>query len=118
MFAALMMLVRTGGRRLFVERVVFALHLYGFWLLWLSIALIATRLLILIDPRLVNAHFDTPLTVVEFLGAFVYLGFGLQTAYGERATRAWTKAALLTLGGYYVMHVYRFILFFTTLYWM
>jgi hypothetical protein len=117
MFAALMILVRAGGRRLFLERVVFALHLYGFWLLWLSIALIVTGLLILIVPGPLRGRFDTPLTVVEFLGVFVYLGFGLQTAYGERGPQAWTKAALLTLGSYYVMHVYRFILFFTTLYW-
>ena len=78
--------------------------------------LILTALVIRANPNVSNALFDTPVTIVEFGGAAVYVGVALRTVYGERPLAAWAKGVLLGFSSYFVLHAYRFILFFTTLY--
>ena len=55
------------------------------------------------------------LTIAEFGAIGLYCGLALPRVYLERPVTAWLKAVVLAVGSYYVLHAYRFILFFTTL---
>ena len=116
LFAIILSVVEAGKGRLFVEHLVFALHLYGFFLLWLSSALVLTALLIRLTPGVATARFDTPLTIVEFGGVAIYSAVALRTAYGESLLMSFTRGVLLGFGSYCILFAYRFVLFFTTLY--
>lgn len=115
LFALLVALVEWRSGRSLTEHVIFSLHLYAAWLLWLSGALAATALMLRTPGLHWGPVFDTMLTVVEFVPIGVYCAFALPAVYGDRPLAAGVKAGLLTGGSFLVLHVYRFILFFTTL---
>jgi hypothetical protein len=115
LFAILLTLVEWRARRPFVEHVIFSLHLYAAWLLWLSAALIVTALIIRVGHVAWTSGTDRTLAIVEFGAVAAYGALALPATYGERRWPAVAKAALLAVGSYFVMVVYRFILFFTTL---
>lgn len=120
MFASVLTLFLLGTRRYFIEHLLFSLHFYSWWLLWILAVLAAGGLMLLgfhFAGHTMGARTLDNIGVSLEIGGFaVYLFFALRAFYQLKLARALVSAALLALVGYYVMHVYRFALFFTTLY--
>lgn len=107
-------------RHYFSEHIIFALHVYAWWLLWLLAILIVTSLTILIAKfagRPINFGFiDEAATVLEFGGLGLYLFFANQQFYKDRLIPGLIRGAILLFCGYGLFHLYRLLLLFTVLY--
>ena len=118
MFAFGVWLLEWRKRRFFGEHLVFALHFYALWLIFLfllvygmgtaGIVFLVHRGLVHVTREGLNQGFWNVGEVV----LFVYLTIALRTAYRDRLIIAGVKAGALVWSTSYVLFAYRFILFF------
>jgi hypothetical protein len=121
--AAVTALLYFYKRRYFVEHLVFSIHFYAFFLIIGSagvfiLLLIAERVLPLFHIPLKSIDGDSLLTLIPGSAIFVYFFISLKRVFG--GSWFWTaiKSVLLTYSVLYILFLYRFILFFTTIYTM
>ena len=120
MLAVVLAVLNFGRKRYFSEHIIYSLHAYGWWLLWLLANLVILALVVVL-PLLYRRHFnlryfDYAATSLEFGGFGVYLFFASRRFYQDKMVPAVAKAVVLTLCAYQLFHLYRLVLFFTVLY--
>ena len=120
MLAVVLAILNFARRRYFSEHIIFSLHAYAWWLLWLLANLVFLALVVVL-PLLAGRHinlkyFDYAATSLEFGGLGVYLFFAGRRFYQDKMIPAVVKAVVLTFCAYQLFHVYRLMLFFTVLY--
>jgi hypothetical protein len=120
MLAVVLAILNFGRKRYFSEHIIFSLHAYAWWLLWLLANLLILALVVVL-PLLAGRHFnltyfDYAATSLEFGGFGVYLFFGSRRFYHDKIIPAMAKAVILTICAYQLFHLYRLMLFFTVLY--
>jgi thiamine biosynthesis protein ThiS len=108
--------------RFFGEHLVFALHFYAFWLIFMFLVLygISTPILLFLRRRglaqFTESGLDNGLYTVGVVLLFVYLAVALRTVYRDGWVTAALQAAALVWSTSYILIGYRFILFVTALY--
>ena len=120
MLAVVLAILNFGRKRYFSEHIIFSLHAYAWWLLWLLANLVILALVVVL-PLLAGRHinlnyFDYAATSLEFGGLGAYLFFAGRRFYQDKMIPAVAKAVVLTLCAYQLFHLYRLMLFFTVLY--
>jgi hypothetical protein len=120
MLAIILAILNIGRKRYLSEHIIFSLHAYAWWLLWLLANLVILALVVVL-PLLAGRHFnltyfDYAATSLEFGGFGVYLFFGGRRFYQDKIIPAAAKAVILTICAYQLFHLYRLMLFFTVLY--
>jgi hypothetical protein len=124
---ALMLAVVIGvlyfrRHRYFSEHIIFCLHVYAWWLLWvLGILIVIALALALVLSKLsghqIGIHFiDMGATLLEFGGLGVYVFFAAQRFYQDKLLTGLAKGLIVAFCSYELFHVYRYLLFFTVLY--
>jgi hypothetical protein len=105
-------------RRFYAEHLVFAFYTYAFLLVWMGVSTIIVKM-----PIMIALRREWPGDLIEdVVSAFiaipfaVYLFAALRRTYAESGLLTLPKAALLSGWAVAVLTIYRFILFFTTLY--
>src|SRR5512140_724850 len=99
MLAVVLAILNLGRRRYFSEQIIFSLHAYAWWLLWLLANLVLLVLVIVllhfaglaIDFR----FFDDVFTLLEFGGLGAYLFFSGRRFYQDKLIPALAKAVAL-----------------------
>jgi hypothetical protein len=120
MLAVVLAILNFGRKRYFSEHIIFSLHAYAWWLLWL-LANLLFLVLVVVLPLLAGRHinltyFDYAATSLEFGGFGVYLFLSGRRFYQDKMVPAVAKAIVLTFCAYQLFHIYRLMLFFTVLY--
>ena len=120
MLAIVLAILNFRRKRYFSEHIIFSLHAYAWWLLWLLANLVMLALVVVL-PLLAGRHFnltyfDYAATSLEFGGFGVYLFFAGRRFYQDKIIPAMAKAVVLTICAYQLFHLYRLMLFFTVLY--
>ena len=120
MLAIILAILNIGRKRYLSEHIIFSLHAYAWWLLWLLANLVILALVVVL-PLLAGRHFnltyfDYAATSLEFGGFGVYLFFAGRRFYQDKIISAAAKAVILTICAYQLFHLYRLMLFFTVLY--
>ncbi|HWF04728.1 MAG TPA: DUF3667 domain-containing protein [Candidatus Angelobacter sp.] len=107
-------------RHYFSEHIIFALHVYAWWLLWLLAILIVTELAIVISSivrhRIDFGFIDEAATLLEFGGLGVYLFVANQRYYKDKLVPGIIRGVILMFCGYGLFNLYRLLLLFTVLY--
>lgn len=119
MLAAVLAILNYGQKRHFSEHIIFSLHAYAWWLLWLlaNLVILALVVLLLLGRQQIDLkYFDDAATLLEFGGLGAYLFFAGRRFYQDQMIPALAKAVALTFCAYGLFHVYRLMLFFTVLY--
>lgn len=120
MLAVVLAILNFGRRRYFSQHIIFSLHAYAWWLLWLLANLVAVILFIVLlhfgRIHIDLKYLDNVVTSLEFGGLGVYLFFAGRRFYQEKMVPAIAKAVVLTFCAYGLFLVYRLLLFFTVLY--
>jgi Protein of unknown function (DUF3667) len=123
MFAVLLVILYVRKHLYFVEHLVFSLHFYAFFLLLISIGSWLINALILQGFNVFgyNIHdyildWDSWLTYSDGGLIIFYLILALKKVYGGNVWANAIRAIFLSYGVLYVLFLYRFILFFTTIY--
>lgn len=105
-------------RRYFAEHVVFSLHFYSFWLVWLiaslGITTLSVRALLLARVPINDLVLDNILTLLGGLVFAAYLATASRRFYNDAWWAAILKGILLAVSTLYILQAYRSILFFTT----
>ena len=120
MLAVIIAILNVRRRRYFSQHLIFSLHVYAWWLLWLLANLVIVAL-VLVVSNLASEHtdlrlFDLVVTSLEFGGLGVYLFFASRQFYQDKLIPALVKGVALTFCAYGLFLVYRLMLFFTVLY--
>lgn len=101
-------------RRYFAEHLVFSLHAYAWWLLWILAILVVMALLYVV--HLISAHtLDAAATLLEFPGFGLYLFLALRRYYQGGLPGDVFRGILLTMGVFGIFELYRVMLLFTIL---
>jgi hypothetical protein len=101
-------------KRYFVEHLVFSLHAYAWWLLWILAILVVMALLYVL--RLISARtLDATATLLEFPGFGLYLFLALRRYYQGKLWQNVLRGILLTFGVLGIFELYRIMLLFTIL---
>ena len=120
MLAVVLAILNFGRRRYFSQHIIFSLHAYAWWLLWLLANLVILALVIVLlhfGGRQIDVkYFDAAATFLEFGGLGAYLFFSSRRFYQYKMVPALAKAITLTFCAYGLFHIYRLMLFFTVLY--
>lgn len=120
MLAVFVAILNFRRHRYFSEHLVFALHVYAWWLLWLLLMLIIFSLLLVVSHlagRPMNlVHLDRYATLLEFGGLGLYAFYASRRFYRDGLAAGFGKGILLAFCGYGVFLAYRAILFFTVIY--
>ena len=120
MLAVVLAIFNLGRRRYFSKQIIFSLHAYAWWLLWLLANLVLLALVIVLlrfGGRAIDLRsLDDIATFLEFGGLGVYLFFSGRRFYQDKMIPALAKAVALAFCAYGLFHVYRLMLFFTVLY--
>jgi thiamine biosynthesis protein ThiS len=109
-------------RRLFGEHLLFALHFYSYWLIFLFLVLygIGTPIAFFLARhdliRFTENGLDQGFSAIGKVAVFVYLSIALRTVYRDGWVMAALKAAALAWSTSYLLIGYRFVLFMTALY--
>jgi fumarate reductase subunit C len=122
-FAILTSLLYFYKRRYFVEHLVFSIHFYAFFMIVesLVVALVGliTELISGIFSISLNAEdWDSILSFFPGIVVLVYLFIALKRVFGGSWWATGIKSFALTYAVLYIIFLYRFILFFTTIYTM
>ena len=120
MLAIALAILNFGRRRYLSEHIIFSLHAYAWWLLWLlgNLASVAFGFILwrILGRQVDLRHFDYAATSLEFGGLGVYLFFAGRRFYQDKVISALVKAVALTFCAYWLFQAYRLLLFFTVLY--
>jgi hypothetical protein len=124
-FAGLLALLYYRKHLYFVEHLVFSLHFYSVFLLLISVGAIIMNYLVLIGFHVlglpINAYdinWDELITLSDGTLIFLYFIFAISKVYGGKLWANIIRTSLLTYSLLYILWLYRFILFFTTIYTM
>ena len=124
LYALALQLLYVRRRRLFAEHLVFAVHTYAFYLVFLGFFLTALfegtswllyGLHLYTRPVARALASETALTLALFVGMTLYVGAALRRVHGDGRARAYGNAAVLVLAQLAIIIVYRTILMWTTL---
>lgn len=120
LLAAIMAILNLRKRRYFSEHLIFALHAYAWWLLWLLVILVIAALSFVLSRffghQLSLRYLDLIATSLEFGGLGLYLFFADRRFYQDRLISATAKGLALAFCTYGLFELYRLLLFFTALY--
>jgi hypothetical protein len=120
MLAVIVATLNFRKRRYFSEHLIFSLHAYAWWLLWL-LAILIIMSVALVGSRMAGHQvgmyaIDYIATLLEFGGLGVYLFLASRAFYREKLISGLIKGVVLTICGYGLFFVYRLLLLFTVLY--
>ncbi len=120
MLAVIVATLNFRKRRYFSEHLIFSLHAYAWWLLWL-LAILIIMSLALVGSRMAGHQvgmyaIDYIATLLEFGGLGAYLFLASRSFYQDKLIPGLIKGVVLTICGYGLFFVYRLFLFFTVLY--
>lgn len=119
-FALLLAVLNWRKRRFFVEHLVFALHFYSFWLIWLVFSLgtisLVVRGLVHAGMHINDIALDQTVTLLGGIVIATYLAVALHRFYRNGWVISAIEGVALTIATLYILQAYRFVLFFTTLY--
>jgi hypothetical protein len=103
-----------------VEHLVFALHFYSFWLIWLVFSLgtisLVVRGLVHAGMHINDIALDQTVTLLGGIVIATYLAVALHRFYRNGWVISAIEGVALTIATLYILQAYRFVLFFTTLY--
>jgi len=120
MLALVLAILNFRRRRYFSEHVIFSLHVYSWWLLWLLMILLLFSLTLVLTRiagySLTLPHLDLYATLLEFGGLGVYMFFASRRFYKDGLFAVILKGVVLTFCGYGLFLLYRALLFFTVVY--
>jgi thiamine biosynthesis protein ThiS len=121
MFALVVWVLEWRKGRFLTEHLVFALHSYAFWLLATFIGLFGLSLPVILllvraGVRFSNTAVDQFISGISAIITLVYLLVALRRVYQDPIIVAAVKAAVLVFSMYWIMMLYRFILFVVSLY--
>jgi Protein of unknown function (DUF3667) len=124
-FAAILAILYYRKHLYFVEHIVFSLHFYSLFLLLISVGALIMNLLVVTGFRVfglqINAYeinWDELITLSDGTLILLYFIFALGKVYGGKLWANIIRASFLTYSLLYILWLYRFILFFTTIYTM
>jgi hypothetical protein len=120
LLAVVMAVLNLRKRRYFSEHLIFALHAYAWWLLWV-LAILVIGALSFVSSRFfgyhLNFHYlDLIAASLEFGGLGLYLFFADRRFYHDQLISAAAKGLALAFCSYGLFELYRLLLFFTALY--
>jgi len=114
LFAVAVSLVYFGSKRFFVEHLIFSLHYYAFFLMFLCLLggflRLAPYLRVISSPFMTSDAFVSSLIGI---GVLVYLHLALKRVYQQGTLWTFAKAIVLTSFVLIIVQFYRFVLFFT-----
>jgi len=120
MLAAVLAVLNFRRRRYFTEHLIFSLHVYAWWLLWLLMILVLFSLTFLLTRAaghpLSLHHLDLYATLLEFGGLGAYIFRASRRFYKDGAAIGLMKGVALTFCGYGLFQLYRALLLFTVVY--
>lgn len=121
MLAVILVILNFRRRRYFSEHIIFSLHVYAWWLLWLLANLVIAAVVIIALSRFGGLqiglqYIDNVATALEFGGLGIYLFFASRRFYQDKMIPALVKGVALTFCAYGLFLAYRLLLFFTVLY--
>lgn len=120
LLAVIMAVLNLRKRRYFSEHLIFALHAYAWWLLWLLAILVIAALSFVLSRfsghQLSLHYLDLIATSLEFGGLGLYLFFAGRRFYHDQPISAAAKGLALAFCSYGLFELYRLLLFFTALY--
>src|SRR5947209_2804445 len=110
MLAVVLAILNFGRKRYFSEHIIFSLHAYAWWLLWI-LTILVIMALVYVSPSLTGhsisiGFIDKIATPLEFGGMGMYLFLASRRFYRDNLTLAATKAVLLTFCGYGLFNLY------------
>jgi hypothetical protein len=120
MMATAVAVLNFRRRTYFSQHLIFSLHIYAWWLLWL-LAILVVMSAAFVTSR-ASGHpisastIDWIATLLEFGGLGTYMFFASQQFYQDRRLPGVIKGILLTFCGFGLFFFYRFLLLFTVLY--
>jgi hypothetical protein len=107
-------------RHYFVENLVFSIHFFSYLLVFLVPALVFLRLTMLairgLSPWDLTRYADYFATIVSAVAVLSYLFLALRRVRPQSVFVTLAKATLITFGLFYVLWIYRFVLFVTCFY--
>jgi hypothetical protein len=108
----------AGTRRFYAEHLVFAFYTYAFLLIWMGVGTTAIHWPVvgMVRHRWPDDLIESLITTFIVAPFAIYLYVSAGQTYGESRLRTLIKSAALTGWAIAVLTIYRFILFFTTLY--
>jgi hypothetical protein len=121
-FALAVWALEWRKRRFFGEHLVFALHFYAFWLIFIFLLLygLSTPIIFFLVKhglaRVTDSGLDHGLYRIGVVVLFIYMAIALRTVYRDGWLMAALKAAALVWSTSYLLIGYRFALFVTALY--
>jgi hypothetical protein len=121
MFALLLQVLYWRAGRYFVEHLVFSVHFFSAFLLFLSGNLLLTTLIIAVARRIKSTNLafldnDLLLTMPLLLGCLIYMLVAVRRVYTQGWALTVLKSVILTIGMMFIVQLYRFCLFFTAFY--
>jgi hypothetical protein len=120
LFALLVQLLYFMQRRHFVQHLVFSLHFYSFFIVFLMIlpyvVLLVTWLLSLLHTQIAFFKTESFLTCTVLVVSFIYLLFGVRRFYQSNWLVSLIKSAVLSSGVFLlIVYVFRLFLFFAVM---
>ena len=120
MMAMVIAILNFRRRVYFSQHIVFSLHVYAWWLLWLLAILVVMSLAYVLSRvgghQIGPAMVDSVATLLEFGGLGTYLFFADRRFYEDRLVPGLVKGLVLTFCGFGLFFLYRFLLLFSVLY--
>ena len=121
MFALVLWALEWRERRFFGEHLAFALHFYAFWILTMFLILFGFTTPVLLFLRHQGIVFregtlDRSFYLAGQVITLVYLFLAIRAFYRDSRAFALAKAVVMIFAIYYIMQIYRFILFLTALF--
>jgi hypothetical protein len=121
LYALLLTVLQWRKRSYFGQHLVFSLHFTAFWLLALFFGSYGAsywimRLVLACGLKLPHLNWDQDLFRLAMIVIVLYAARALRVAYQDSKWMAVVKAAVLGMALYYVLSIYRFILFLIALY--
>jgi hypothetical protein len=112
--AALYLRPLSSKRRYLVEHLVFSLHAYAWWLLWI-LAILIVMALLYVFHLISHNTLDAFATLLEFPGFGVYLFLALRKYYKDRLWVDVIRGVILIVAVFGIFELYRIMLLFTIL---
>lgn len=105
-------------RRFYAEHLVFGFYTYAFLLIWMGVSTLAVRwpIVSMVTHKWPDDLIESLISIYVVVPFAIYLFMAARRTYAEPSRRTLIKTAALTAWAVAVLSVYRFILFFTTLY--
>jgi hypothetical protein len=114
LLAFLLQLFYWRPKHYYVEHLVFSIHFFSFLLLYLIVTGVPLKLAAVFPNTplaVVSRNDDVIFTVMVAIGTLVYLLLALKRTRAQSALLTLTKSVLVTYLSYWLLMIYRFILF-------